>query len=138
LDKEKLFDALNKSIARELQVSIQYMWQHVMAVGIGSAAVADIFKKIAIEEMKHAEKFAERLNYLGGVPTTQPDPIKVGGDLTKMLADDLKAEEEAIGLYKAYIKLASDMNDPATRLMYEEILEAEEEHHDTFGKLLQK
>jgi bacterioferritin len=136
LDKEKLLDALNKSIARELQVSIQYMWQHVMAVGIGSVAVADIFQKIAVEEMKHAEKFAERLNYLGGVPTTKPDPIMVGGDLTKMLSDDLKAEEEAIELYKAYIKLASDLNDPVTRLMYEEILEAEEEHHDTFGKLL--
>ncbi len=65
MTKEKLLDALNKSIARELQVSIQYMWQHVMAVGIGSAAVADIFQKIAVEEMKHAEKFAERLNYLG-------------------------------------------------------------------------
>ncbi len=55
-----------------------------------------------------------------------------------MLSDDLKAEEEAIELYKAYIKLASDLNDPVTRLMYEEILEAEEEHYDTFGKLLEK
>jgi bacterioferritin len=138
MDKDKLLEALNKSIAREMQVSIQYMWQHVMAVGIGSAAVADIFKKIAIDEMKHAEKFAERINYLGGVPTTKPDPINVGGDLTKMLADDLKAEEEAIALYKAYIKLATELNDPVSRLMYEEILEAEEEHHDTFGKLLEK
>ena len=129
---------MNKSIARELQVSIQYMWHHVMATGIGSAAVGDIFKKIAIEEMKHAEKFAERLNYLGGVPTTKPDPITVGGDLTKMLKDDLAAEETAIELYKAYIKLASDLNDTTTRLIYEETLEAEEEHHDTFGKLLEK
>jgi len=133
-----LLDALNKSVAREMQVSIQYMRHHVMAVGIGSAAVSEIFQKIAVEEMKHAEKFAERLNYLGGVPTTKPDPIMVGGDLTKMLSDDLKAEEEAIQLYKAYIKLASDLNDPVTRLMYEEILEAEEEHHDAFGKLLEK
>jgi len=114
------------------------MWHHVMATGIGSAAVGDIFKKIAIEEMKHAEKFAERLNYLGGVPTTKPDPITVGGDLTKMLKDDLAAEETAIELYKAYIKLASDLNDTTTRLIYEETLEAEEEHHDTFGKLLEK
>jgi bacterioferritin len=138
LDKQKLFDALNKSIARELQVVVQYMWQHVMAVGIGSAAVAEIFKKVAIDEMKYAEKFADRLNYLGGVPTTKPDPISVGGDLTKMLEDDLKGEEQAIELYKGYIKLASHMNDPVTRLMYEEILEAEEEHHDTFVKLLEK
>jgi len=138
VDKEKLLEALNKSIARELQVSIQYMWHHVMAVGLGSAAVSDIFKKIAVEEMKHAEKFADRLNYLGGVPTTKPEPIAVGGNLNKMLSDDLKAEEEAIALYKGYIKLATEMNDTTTRRIFEEVLEAEEEHHDTFGKLLEK
>ena len=58
---EKLKDMLNMAIARELQVSIQYMWQHVQWLGVDHYSVSDKFREIAIEEMKHAEKIAERL-----------------------------------------------------------------------------
>jgi len=136
--KEQLLEALNTSIARELAVTIQYMWHHVMAKGIQSAEVEEIFKKISIQEMKHAEEFAERLDYLGGVPTTKPMEIKVGGDLRKMLTEDYEAEEQAINLYRGYIKLAAELGDPVTRLLYEKILSEEEEHHNTFGTLLGK
>ena len=75
---DKLKDLLNKAIARELQVSIQYMWQHVQVMGVKAVSVQDKFKSTAITEMKHAEKIAERLWYLGGVPTTKPAIIDVG------------------------------------------------------------
>lgn len=133
---QRLLDILNKSIARELQVSIQYMWHHVMAVGLESPAVKDIFRDISIQEMKHAETFAERLDLLGGVPTTQPSPILVGGDMKKMIQDDIKAEQEAVDMYREAIRIATEVNDPVTRLMYEEILEAEEDHLKTFEDLL--
>ncbi len=133
---KKLIELLNKGIARELQVSIQYMWQHVLVTGIESAAVEDVFRKIAINEMKHAEDIAERLAYLGGVPTIKPDPIFVGADLEEMLRMDVKAEEEAILLYKQTIKIADKEGDTTTRRLFEEILGHEEEHHDTFSKLL--
>lgn len=135
---KELNDKLNQAIAREIQVSIQYMWHHVMASGINGAVVKEVFEKTAITEMKHAEALAERLNYLGGTPTTQPDPIKVGGTLEKMLKDDLKAEEEAIKLYKEIIALAGKENDHTTRRLLESILADEEEHHDTFSTLLEK
>ena len=135
---EKLKELLNKAIARELQVSVQYMWQHVLAKGIEGATVEDIFKKIAITEMKHAEEIAERLAYLGGTPTTKPDPIFVGGSLKEMLQTDVKAEEEAIALYKLTIKVADREGDTTTRRLFEEILGEEEEHHDMFTKLLEK
>ncbi len=133
---QRLLDILNRSIARELQVSTQYMWHHVMAVGLESPAVRDLFKDIAIQEMKHAERFAERLDLLGGVPTTQPAPIMVGGNIKKMIEDDLRAEEEAVDMYREAIKIAIDANDPVSRLMYEEILESEEDHLKTFSDLL--
>jgi len=135
---KKLVDLLNRAIARELQVSVQYMWQHVLATGIKSATVADVFKEIAITEMKHAEKIAERLAYLGGTPTTKPDPIFVGADLEEMLQTDVKAEEAAIALYKQTIKAADDAGDITTRRLFEEILGEEEAHHDTFTRLLGK
>jgi len=136
LASEQLLEVLNQSIARELQVSIQYMWHHVMAVGIEAPAVRDIFKEIAIQEMKHAEQFAERLDYLGGVPTTKPSPIAEGGSLKQMIQDDLKAEDEAITLYREGIRLSIEDQDPVTRLLFEEILGAEEDHRKTFADLL--
>jgi bacterioferritin len=134
----KLTGMLNQAIAREIQVSVQYMWQHVMAKGLESAQIADVFEDVAVTEMKHAEKIAERLFYFDVVPTTKPDPIKVGGTVKEMLAFDAKAEEEAIELYKEIIKLAASEGDSTTRLLFEEILAEEEDHHDTFTTLLGK
>jgi bacterioferritin len=133
---QKLLDLLNKGIARELQVSIQYMWQHVQVTGMDGAVVEDVFRRTAIAEMKHAERLAERLDYLNGVPTIQPDPIFVGGSLIEMLRQDEQNEEEAINLYKHAIQVASEDGDYTTRRLLEEILAEEENHINTFGKLL--
>ena len=133
---QKLLEFLNKGIARELQVSIQYMWQHVQVTGMDGAIVEDIFRKTAIAEMKHAERLAERLDYLNGVPTTKPDPIFVGGSLIEMLKQDEQNEEEAINLYKQAIQVAAEEGDYTTRRLLEEILAEEENHINTFGKLL--
>jgi bacterioferritin len=133
---KKLLDLMNKGIARELAVSIQYMWQHVLVTGVRGAVVEGIFKEIAIIEMKHAEEIAERLSYLEGTPTVQPAQIVVGTSLVDMLKLDQKAEEEAITLYKQTIKVAQEEGDSTTRRLFEKILAEEEEHIDIFGKLL--
>ncbi len=134
---EKLLDLLNEAIARELQVSIQYMWQHVLWKGPKGLAVKDEFKRIAISEMKHAEAIAERLAYLGGTPTTKPDPIFVGESLKEMLEQDKKDEEEAIELYKEIIDLATKEGDITTARLFRKILQEEEEHHDVFKSILE-
>lgn len=133
---EKLLEFLNRGIARELQVSIQYMWQHVQVTGMEGAVVEDVFRKTAIAEMKHAERLAERLDYLNGVPTTKPNPIFVGGSLIEMLKQDEQNEEEAINLYKQAIQVAAEEGDYTTRKLLEDILAEEENHINTFGKLL--
>jgi bacterioferritin len=132
-----LLELLNKGIAREIQVSIQYMWQHVQWSGVKGFAVQNELEDIAKEEMKHAEEIAERLWYLGGKPTTKPDPIFVGGTLKEMLERDMKDEEVAIKLYKQTIDKARAENDETTAFLFMEILEDEEDHHDTFQTLLE-
>jgi len=134
---EQLLSMLNEAIARELQVSIQYMWHHVMATGMHSPEIKDRLKTIAIEEMGHAEEIAERLDYLGGVPTTKPAPIKVGGSLREILQDDLTAEQEAIALYRQIIKRAMEEEDYTTKRLFERVLADEEEHADEFSTLLE-
>jgi len=134
---EKLLEMLNKAIARELQVSIQYMWQHVQWGGVKGFAVQEELKQIAIAEMKHAEKIAERLFYLGGIPTTKPEPIFVGKTLKEMIERDVKDEESAISMYKGINEMALKEGDVTTAHMFRDILEQEEEHHDTFTTLLE-
>ena len=134
----ELLDLLNKGIAREIQVAVQYMWQHVQWRGVKGFAVQDELKKIAITEMKHAEAIAERLFYLGGTPTTKPEPIFVGVTLKEMIEQDRKDEEGAIKLYKQIIELARKEGDETTNRLFRGILEDEEEHHDTFTSLLEE
>ncbi len=135
---DKLKELLNQAIAREIQVSIQYMWQHVEVIGVKGIAIQDQFKQTAVAEMKHAESIAERLWYLGGVPTIQPSPIVVGKKLKEFLELDTKAEEEAIVLYKKIIERAQSEGDVTTAFMFKEILEDEEEHHDLFTTMLEE
>lgn len=134
---KKLLEQLNEAIAREMQVSIQYMWQHIMIRGINAQAIGPIFRLTAIAEMMHAELIAERLDYLGGVPTTKPAPINVGKTAKDMLTIDKKAEEEAIAMYKGIIKLAEKEDDYTTKKLFEQILADEENHHNTFSTLLE-
>jgi len=134
---KELLGLLNDAVARELQVSIQYMWQHVQWSGVKGFAVHNEFQSIAIAEMKHAEKIAERLFYLEGIPTTKPTPIFVGTTLKEMIAQDVKDEENAVKLYKQIITKARSENDETTAEMFEEILSQEEDHHDTFSTLIE-
>ncbi len=135
---DRLKDMLNKAIAREIQVSIQYMWQHIQVMGVKAVAVQDKFKSTAIAEMKHAEKIAERLWYLGGIPTTKPATIEVGKTLKEFLEFDTQAEVEAIKMYQEIIELATKEKDITTAFMFKEILEDEEEHHDLFTTMLEE
>ena len=133
---KELLEILNKGIARELQVSIQYMWQHIVAKGVEGAIVENTFRQIAITEMKHAEILAERLVFLDGVPTLTSDPVHIGHSLEEMLKENVQAEEEAISLYKQGMQLASKEGDFTTHRILEDILVNEEGHLDKFSKLL--
>ncbi len=135
---EELKSLLNAAIAREIQVSIQYMWQHVQVMGVKAYAVRDEFKRIAVEEMKHAETIAERLWYLGGTPTTKPAEIKVGSSLKEFLEFDARAEVEAVEMYRKIVALATEEGDVTTAHLFREILEDEEEHHDIFTTMLEE
>jgi bacterioferritin len=129
---------LNGAIAREIQVSVQYMWQHVQWIGVKGYATKDAFESIAKQEMKHAETIAERLFYLGGIPTTKPDPINVAKALKEMIAQDVKDEEKAIAMYKQIIEMARKEGDETTAFIFMEILKDEEDHRDTFTTLLEQ
>jgi bacterioferritin len=158
-DSTDLINLLNKAIARELQVSIQYMLQH--SIWIAKAPerpneeisesqrkfVGTHFpfwlpgtglKKIAITEMRHAEAIAERVVRLNGKPTTQPDPVKLGETVKEILEINKAVESGAISLYKQIIEVAEKENDEETKKLFARILSDEEGHFKTFSDMLEK
>ncbi|MDD1775741.1 MAG: hypothetical protein LUP94_00125 [Candidatus Methanomethylicus sp.] len=138
MTSQKLLDLLNAGASREIQVSIQYIWQHIMCRGLFSESISKVLEDTAMAEMKHYEKIAERIDYLGGNPTVKPTEIKFGKTIKEMLELDKAAEEEAITMYKQIIEVAAAEKDNTTKFLFEEILKDEEDHHYKFTTLLEK
>ena len=136
MDKARIIDLLNKDRADELSAIMQYMGHHYEGEGMESPQVTEIAKKTAIDEMRHAESLAERINYLGGIPIQQPSAFTRGGYLKKMIQDDLAKENGAIAQYKEHIKICEQEGDPTTRTMLEGILAQEEDHANTWETIL--
>ena len=135
---EDLLTAMNDALSEELASTVQYMWQHVQARGLESAAIAGVLKGLSMVEMDHAYRIAERIDLLGGVPTTAVGPVKVGDDLRQMLEDDLKAERDAVEMYRSLVKLARKEDDPVTLRLVEDILGETEEHAHKLAGILDK
>jgi bacterioferritin len=136
--RSPLIDALNIGVSDELASIIQYQWHHVMAKGIASPAIVEMFEGHSMDEMRHAYAFAERIDLLGGDLTVELHPIKVGGGLKKMIQDDLRGEYTAIKMYRGYIKLAEREGDPVTRRLLEETLATEEGHANDWETVLEQ
>jgi len=153
----KLTDLLNQALARELQVSVQYMLQHAVGASQGLvnpsqpsmdkqnkfvASHSPYFlpgatlKKVAITEMRHAEAISERIVALGGEPTTQPAKITLDMTAKAMLENDREQERGAIELYKAIIDTATEEHDEITAGLFKSILKDERNHHQLFSDLL--
>ena len=90
-------------------------------------------KEVSIEEMKHAEKLAERILFLGGTPTSQlrPQPKK-GQTIPELLATDIGLEAGAVQLYNASAVRCAELGDQISKKLFEELLADEEGHLGIF------
>jgi bacterioferritin len=133
---------LNKAVSRELQVSVQYMLQHtkmerlirkvipenILMDKTTYEAMGKFLREFAIQEMKHAAAIMERIYYLGGEATTKSDKPIVGNTLSEFAKNGVKAEEEALVLYRKIIEAAGKNGDWETRELFEKIYAEEEAH----------
>jgi bacterioferritin len=136
------FELLNRAVSREIQVSIQYMLQHakmeklvikkipenVLLDKTTYDAIGKFLREFAIVEMKHAAKIIERIYYLGGSATTKSDKVVIGDSLSEFNQLGVKAEEEALALYREIIAKAGELGDWETREIFEKIYSDEEDH----------
>jgi bacterioferritin len=130
---KKVIDLLNDGRARELGAILQYMAHHYELEDADFGKLAKTMKEIAIQEMKHAEKLAERILFLGGTPTSQLQPQpKKGQTIPEMLATDESLETGAVQLYNASAVRCSELGDQISKELFEKLLADEEGHLDTF------
>jgi bacterioferritin len=135
-------DLLNEAVAREFQVSIQYILQHtkmeklirksipenILLDKTTYEAVGKFLRELSIQEMKHAASIMERIYYLGGQATTKSKKPVVGNSLSEFAKNDVKAEEEALVLYRKIIETAMKNGDFETYELFEKIYGEEEVH----------
>jgi len=129
-------DWLNKGRARELTAILTYMAQHYELEDADVGQLARVAKDVGIQEMKHAEAFAERILFLGGTPVTEPDAkIKRGMSVPEMVKADIALETQAVAMYNAAAQACEDAGDHTTAQLFIRILEEEEGHVDLFQNI---
>ncbi|APR85463.1 Bacterioferritin [Minicystis rosea] len=142
-DRESVLRLLNEALATEIVCVLRYKRHYFAASGIHSQAVKEEFLEHAKQEERHADRLAQRIVELGGLPNFSPEGMLErshaeyveGESLAEMLRENLVAERVAIESYSEMIAYVG-ADDPTTRRVLEDILAEEEEHADDLKSLL--
>lgn len=127
----KVIEFLNKVLLNELTAINQYWLHYRMLDNWGVAKLAEYERHESIDEMKHADRLAERIFFLEGLPNFQAmGRLHVGETVEEILRADLTLEEEAIPVLKDAIAHCETVRDYNSRELFEDILDSEEEHVD--------
>lgn len=129
---EKVIEYLNAALKNELTAINQYFLHYRMLNHWGVSKLAKFEYEESIDEMKHADKLAERILFLDGLPNFQMlGRLKIGETVEEILKADLELEYEALPLLRDAIAHCESVRDFVSRDLFQHILESEEEHVDT-------
>ncbi|EGY25555.1 bacterioferritin [Desulfovibrio sp. A2] len=134
--KAKVIEVLNKARAMELNAITQYMNQHYGLDNMDYGELAANMKLIAIDEMRHAEMFAERIKELGGEPCTDRDGELVKGqDVRAIFPYDAGLEDDTIDFYNQFLLVCRENGDSISMKLFETIIEEEQTHFNYFDNV---
>lgn len=134
--REKVIAVLNKARSMELQAIHQYMNQHYNLDDMDYGELAAKMKLIAIDEMRHAEAFAERVKELGGEPTTElAGPITKGQEIGTIFGFDADEEDKALDAYNQFLLVCRDSGDSLSVKLFEQVIDDEQEHFNYFDAI---
>ncbi len=144
LDVKELIEKLNKALADEWLAYYQYwIGAKIISGPMRGEAVTELVEH-ANDELRHADMLAERITQLGGDPILNPkdwyEQTNCGYEppedpaIKKILAQNIKAEQCAIDVYKELSEMTKD-KDVTTYEMALEILKDEIEHEDDLQQL---
>lgn len=127
----KTIEFLNKVLYNELTAINQYFLHAKMLKNWGLKELAEHEYHESIDEMKHADKLAERILFLDGLPNFQAlGKLRIGEGPREVLECDLKLELEALPVLREAIAHCEQIGDYVSRQLFADILDSEEEHID--------
>lgn len=127
----KVLKYLNLVLKNELTAVNQYWLHYRMLDNWGVRKLAAHERHESIEEMQHADKLAERILFLGGLPNFQLlGRLRIGESVEEVLNADLALEHEAIAVLRDAIGHCEAVRDYVSRDLFAAILGNEEEHVD--------
>lgn len=128
---QTLINDLNEDLAREYQAIIAYIVYSNVLSGAQWMNIASELKKHAGEELQHALIIADQIDYLGGMPTAVPKPVKTSDKAEEMIRFDLDNETETIRNYRKRVRQAESLGHYALADQLRKIISQEQEHqHD--------
>ncbi len=131
----QVIDFLNKALLNELTAINQYWLHYRMLDNWGVKKLAEYERHESIDEMKHADKLADQVLFLEGLPNFQAiGRLHIGENVEEILKADLATEHEAIPLLREAIAHCEAVRDYVSRDLFAEILSNEEEHVDFLEK----
>ena len=128
ITREKLIEKLNEDLAREYQAIIAYVVYSQVLKGAEYMAIAGELEVHAAEELKHALIIAKQIDYLGGMPSVTPLPVKQAEGAEEMLRADLENETDTIREYRERVAQCEALQEYAIAEDIREILRQEQEH----------
>lgn len=126
--REELVKLLNEDLSREYQAIIAYVVYSQVLKGAAYMNIADELKVHAGQELQHALTIAGHIDYLGGMPTVTPKPVKQSDDAKTMLRADLDNENTTVREYRQRLRECESLGEYAIAEDIREILRAEQEH----------
>jgi bacterioferritin len=128
ITREKLIELLNDDLEREYQAIIAYVNYSQVLKGAAYMNIAAELAVHASEELTHALTIASHIDYLGGMPSVVPKPVKTSEKAEEMLRFDLENERETIAQYRRRVKQCDELNEFALSESIREILMQEQDH----------
>ena len=127
-----VIELLNEALRNELTAVNQYWLHYRLLDNFGMKRLAAFERAESIDEMKHADKLAERILFLDGLPNFQSlGRLRIGETVEEMLRADLEVEIEAVAQLKGAVAHCETVRDYVSRDLFAEILSNEEDHVDT-------
>ncbi|HEX8622612.1 MAG TPA: bacterioferritin [Allosphingosinicella sp.] len=127
----KVIALLNEALRNELTATNQYWLHYRLLDNWGVRRLAAFERSESIDEMKHADRLAERILFLDGLPNFQLlGRLRIGETVEEVLRADLDLELEALLQLRGAIQHCESVRDYVSRDLFAEILANEEAHVD--------